>query len=445
MKKNRRAGEDGGSGEQFTLAIFQEAPQILKKAVQAVHMGVIDGGINRTQRLIWNALLKHAHEAGDKHEIYTIPRTLLMDMIDYTSPNRKHLKDSLTGMQKMAVQWDMLAQSGMPGEPVWTSCVLLPTVGFDKDKIYYSYNQQVKPMLFDPKIYMRLDLRIQRRFSLDCAASLYEWCNRYRMIQRTAVLPWAEWRWGIYGQVEETSVLNQYKYFKKDKLLPAIREINEKSDLTIELLETKEGRWIRDLQFVVLEKSVFVVTNEKQKVSEEWDKKMESLGVKERDRISILKKYAPNVLEAHYQYTVERMANQSLAHIKDPGSYFKDALANQRAKVKVVPDEEVASSNGMNMGAEIMAKFQEKRNEHAESMFNEMPVDMQQAFVSEFNDSEKEKEDGHPISISSKSKPKYREMVMFYKWLGNKHWGEPAAQEVLDFALQQGELNKKPR
>ncbi|MFD2274277.1 hypothetical protein ACFS07_33320 [Undibacterium arcticum] len=70
-------------------------------------------------------------------------------------------------------------------------------------------------------------------------------------------MPWTEWRWAIYGSIDATSTLNQYKYFKKDKLLPAIREINLRSDITIELIEVKDGRRVADLQFIVQEKANF--------------------------------------------------------------------------------------------------------------------------------------------------------------------------------------------
>ncbi|MFC6522721.1 replication initiation protein [Undibacterium arcticum] len=268
------------NSEQFSLDIFQLKPQILKKPVQAVHMGVIDGSMTRTQRLMWNAMLKNAHDGTSRDGMYSIRRSELMDMIDYTSPNRKHFKDTLMQMQKIAVQWDVLSQDG---NEMWASCILLPTVAMDKEHVYYSYSPQIKPMLFDPKIFARIDLRIQRQLRLDCATALFEWCVRYRSVKKTVVMPWTEWRWAIYGSIDATSTLNQYKYFKKDKLLPAIREINLRSDITIELIEVKDGRRVADLQFIVQEKPIFLVTDENRKKSEEWDSRLEAWGIKERN------------------------------------------------------------------------------------------------------------------------------------------------------------------
>jgi hypothetical protein len=71
----------------------------------------------------------------------------------------------------------------------------------------------------------------------------------------TAVHTWEFWRTVIHGEVDENSYLNTYKLFKRDKILPAIKEINESSDLLIELIEDKNGtRKVQNLQFKVVEK-----------------------------------------------------------------------------------------------------------------------------------------------------------------------------------------------
>lgn len=67
--------------------------------------------------------------------------------------------------------------------------------------------------------------------------------------------PWQKWRWVVHGHVEDDSVLQEYKYFKKRKLMNALAEINALSDLNIELIETREGsRRVKNLQFRVTKK-----------------------------------------------------------------------------------------------------------------------------------------------------------------------------------------------
>ena len=124
---------DETAGSQMALALlFEQQPEILKKPVQAIHMAITGGIQNKTQRLAFNAMLKHALEEHAKNptvnvDTYSMSRVELMRIIDYTSPNRKHLKDALTQMQKLTVQWDFLQQDG---DAMWASCVLLPLVGY---------------------------------------------------------------------------------------------------------------------------------------------------------------------------------------------------------------------------------------------------------------------------------------------------------------------------
>ena len=107
-------------GSQMALALlFDQQPEILKKPVQAIHMAITGGIQSKTQRLAFNAMLKHALEEharnpGLETETYSISREELMRIIGYSSPNRKHLKEALTQMQKLTVQWDFLRKDGDP-------------------------------------------------------------------------------------------------------------------------------------------------------------------------------------------------------------------------------------------------------------------------------------------------------------------------------------------
>lgn len=423
--------------------LFEQQPEILKKPVQAIHMAITGGIQNKTQRLAFNAMLKHALDEHQKNpttnvETYSISRLELMRIIDYTSPNRKHLKDALTQMQKMTVQWDFLQQDG---EAMWASCVLLPFVGFDRDRIYYSYAPQIKPMLFDSKIYARLDLRIQRTFKLDPSAALYEWVNRFRTnpSKRTNEMIWEDWRWVIYGEVNETSVLNEYKLFKREKLKPAIKEINEKSDLTIELIENKEGgRSVKYLQFTVEEKALFRLeqsadTNEKA----EWDKRLDEMGIGVRDRKRILSTYSIATLESTWRFTMTRVADKSQREVKNIGAYLKRALEGKFAPevVELVPASPAQDFASMQ---EIQSKFSRHRNTEAEAMFNEMPELDREGVIAEFNATQASKATHIPEAIDKRIA---RFMVPLYSWLAHKHWGDPTPQDIFQYAIASGAIS----
>lgn len=440
---------DNTASSQLSLALlYEQEPEILKKPVQAIHMAITGGIQNKTQRLAFNAMLKHALEEHAKNpglitETYSMSRVELMRIIDYTSPNRKHLKDALTQMQKLSVQWDFLKQDG---DAVWASCVLLPFVGFDRDRIYYSYAPQIKPLLFDSKIYARLDLRIQRVFRLDPSAALYEWVNRFRTnpSKLTNEMPWEDWRWVIYGEVSETSVLNEYKMFKREKLKPAIAEINEKSDLSIELIENKDGgRSVKSLQFTVTEKAVFRVESDAAKEERaEWEKRLEDMGVTPRDRKKILSTYSLEVIDAHHRFTLERVSDKSQPPVKNPGAYLKRALEGQYAAPTLQKKSPDAGKDDLGILKDIEVAFTKARNDEAEAMFKEMLEGDREAAIDEYN-AIQESTASHVPAAGEKRLP--RHMIPFYGWLAKKTWGTPTPQEIFQFAVKSGSISLTPQ
>ncbi len=435
---------DETAGSQMALALlFEQQPEILKKPVQAIHMAITGGIQNKTQRLAFNAMLKHALEEHAKNpdvnvDTYSISRLELMRIIDYTSPNRKHLKDALTQMQKLTVQWDFLQQDG---DAMWASCVLLPFVGFDRDRVFYSYAPQIKPMLFDSKIYARLDLRIQRTFKLDPAAALYEWVNRFRTnpSKLTNEMVWEDWRWVIYGEVSETSVLNEYKLFKREKLKPAIKEINEKSDLTIELIENKDGgRSVKTLQFKVEEKAIFRLEAPAESGERaEWETRLEDMGIGVRDRKKIKNAYSIAVIDATWRFTMTRVADKSQPAIKNIGAYMKRALEGKYAPEAV---EAAPSTPGQDLESmrDIQTKFTQHRNAEAEAMLKEMPAEDREAVIAEYNGAQANNATRIPEEIDKRI-PRF--MVPLYSWLAQKHWGEPTPQDIFQFAIESGAIS----
>jgi plasmid replication initiation protein len=434
---------------QFALSFYDHAPQILKKPVQAIHMGITGGIINKTQILAFNAMLKNAHNvhAADpdgNHEVYSISREYLMSLIDYTSHNRKHLKDTLKRMMDLKVEWDVLHQDGSNR---WAACVLMPYVEFDENKIYYSYVSHMKPMLLNPETYSRLDLSIQRSLKLNSSVALYDWVNRFRdnPSKKTNEMNWEQWRWAIYGVVDnELSSLNEYKIFKRDKLNPAIAEINAKTDLKIKLIENKDGgRKVKFLQFIVEEVPLFDPANKSEKIQEDLDKKLADIGMTERDRKKIISKFSAEVIQSHYDLTMKRVADPSQAALKSVSAYFKNVIANGYAnQIKVDLPKESKNENN-NVMIEIEEQFRSSRNIVAAGLFNELSFEEREQLISDFNEQ---------LEIKAASIPKQPEkrikrlMAPFFAWFAQKTWGNPTAQELLAFAMENGALsvNKRP-
>jgi hypothetical protein len=435
---------------QLALAlVYEQAPEILKKPVQAIHISITGGLQNKTQRLAFNAMLKHAMDEQAKSPDvdiadFSIGRAELMRKIAYTSPNRKHFKDSLEGMQSLKVQWDLLKQDN---DVVWGSCVLLPLVSFDRDRIYYSYMPQIKPLLFNPKVYARLDLRIQRLFRLDASAALYDWVNRFRTVpsKLTNEMTWEEWRMVVYGVISEKSIMHEYKMFKRDKLKPAINEINQISDLNIVLIEKKDGgRSVRALQFEVHEKSVFRIENEHEKDERaEWDKRLEDFGVSATARKKMFAEHSIPFIEAHWRFTVDRMNDKSQPALGKPAMYLKRALEGRFAAEMVpkpAPAPATAPTAAGSLG-DIQVALIRQATRDAEAMFAEMLETEREAEVDEYNKLQETELTRVPPEGENRLP---RLMIPFYSWLAVKYWGEPTPQQLFQYAIDSGAFTPAP-
>lgn len=427
--------------KQYNLMLFDNRPDMLKKPVQAIHMQVSGGVQNKTQRLAWNAMLKnaqkwHATNPDKDTNIYEITRKELVEMIGYTSTNYKHLRSVLQQMQKLTVEWDILKQDG---DSIWASCVMMPLVSFDETKIYYSYESSIKPALFSSKIWALLDLSMQRRLKKDSSTALYEWVARYKdnPSKRTNVMRWEDWRWVIYGPVHDTSILNQYKEFNRDKLKPAIQEINAKTDLNITLLtEYGPNKEVTTLQFIVEKKPAFEVEDTSKDDALEWDEKLKDLGLTARARKKVLAAYKLDVIEAHYRYTLNRINDKNQEAVRNVSTYFVHAIEQNYASNLIVPKP--APVNHEDMLKDLEGEFKAERSREAASMFAEMSEEEQEKLISQYNDFQTKKADIIPARDKKRSTAV---IVPFYAWLAEKTWGKPSASDVLSYAIQKGKLD----
>lgn len=78
----------------------------------------------------------------------------------------------------------------------------------------------------------------------------------------------------------------EYKYFKRNLLVPAIKEVNTVTDIEIELLEFKKGRWVEDLQFTTKPKAQQqLILPEEPAIDGALLERLESIGIRDAERI----------------------------------------------------------------------------------------------------------------------------------------------------------------
>src|SRR3990167_6515083 len=235
--------------DEMELDVTQEFEQINGRQVVKKHVATIhcSNKLSLLERKISNALLFHAFPNLKNQLTYEIRLDELKRLIGANTRNHQALKDALKKLISTVLEWNLLGES-VPELDLegWNSSAILSSVSVNNGVIKYQYSELIKTLLIDPKIYGKINLTIQARFSSSYALALYENCARYRGLPYTKEIDFKTFR-KLMG-VEEGKY-EIFRDFNRRVLNTAISEINTCSDMRI-LPEIKRvGRVIKSIKF----------------------------------------------------------------------------------------------------------------------------------------------------------------------------------------------------
>ena len=207
------------------------------------------GALTLLQRKAVNALLYNAyHELPDEtvkeHSIRILD---LADALGFNSKNFAALKDTLGTLVETKVEWNVLDPEG---REEWGASTLLAGVTIKEGSgvCRYAYYPPLRQLLYNPRIYARINLSVQARFTSQYALALYENCLRFRKVGSTGWLPVADWR-GLLGVGD--GQYGAFKALRQHVLGPAIRQVNSVGHIRVEMETRREGRRVAELRFTV--------------------------------------------------------------------------------------------------------------------------------------------------------------------------------------------------
>jgi hypothetical protein len=440
MASGSRASKD------TQIALFQaaEPPEPFKKAVQAVHIAPKSGAITLQQAKMFNALIKNAiaQNAEDQRLTFEYSLRNLIDDVGLNSNNRNYVKATINSLVGTVVNWDHL----MPdSRSIWKASGLLSGAEIDGSRLRYNFSDQIRELLLNPVMYAMIDMRITRQFKRGHSLTLWENVVRYEGIGRTGRIPVKTFRELFLGQDSNKSSYREYKIFKSRILIPAMKEVNEVTDHSVELIEYKNGRSVAEVQFTITRKP-------EAKVEEEVDPTMlqavTKLGVLPSEARKLLNEYGLERVQQAIAYLKERMGKRNAPPIDNVGAYFRRALsqgwgstgtgrAPKATEVNSHGKSSTAETSGNMAGAaglsptELKERYIAHRLPLAKSYFNELAVEDQTQLLSDYNDSVSLKQ----LKISKSRKPTVLAEKSFFNWLAQATWGEPSDGDLLQFLL----------
>ena len=207
----------------------------------------IQSKISLLQRRAWNVLLANAYNELPDKEIHSVSVVELAAKLGFGDGNQEYLKEVLKSIVDCKVEWNVL---GKDKKEEWGVASLLAEVRIRDGICFYQFSHTLRLKLYNPRIYAKLNLRLQNRFKSQYALVLWEVCFDYFDTERnqgeTPFIPLETFK-SLMG-LEETDY-PVFKILNRDLIKPAIKEINDLTDYHVEVEQKRMGRKIAELKF----------------------------------------------------------------------------------------------------------------------------------------------------------------------------------------------------
>jgi len=230
-----------------------EQNSYLLKHTAAVHVPNI---LTLTQRKLVNVLLKHAFHELDKDASHKVPLSYVMRHLGWSENSEvtKLLRKSLKDLNIKQIEWNIFNKDR---KQVWGVTTLLAYVQISNGIIEYAYSKPLRELLYRPNIYARLNLMVQRSFSNKHALALWEYALEYLSASKsfqaeTDAISIEELK--KFLGIQKHKTYSSFSALNAQVIVPALKEINEKSDIHVGVKFIKSGKKVSSLLFTVHKK-----------------------------------------------------------------------------------------------------------------------------------------------------------------------------------------------
>ena len=209
----------------------------------------IQGSLTHLQRRAWNVLLANAYDELPNKEIHRVSVVELAAKLGFNSRNQEHLKDMLKSLAECTVEWNVL---GKDKKQVWGVATLLASAEIENGICTYGFAPHLRLKLYNPRVYAKLNLRLQNRFTDRHALILWEICFDYFDTARdqgeTPFITLDTFRELMGVAPDEYPA---FKTLNQCVIKPAIQEINELTNFFVEVEQKRESRKVAFLKFII--------------------------------------------------------------------------------------------------------------------------------------------------------------------------------------------------
>ena len=207
----------------------------------------IQSKISLLQRRAWNVLLANAYNELPDKDIHSVSMIELAAKLGFGDGNQEYLKEVLKSIVDCMVEWNILDKDK---KQEWGVAHLLAEVRIHDGVCFYQFPHTLRLKLHNPRVYAKLNLRLQNQFTSKYALVLWEVCFDYfdadRQQGETPFIALETYRELMGVEADEYTT---FKSLNQWVIKPAIKEINDLTDYHVEVEQKRLSRKVSELKF----------------------------------------------------------------------------------------------------------------------------------------------------------------------------------------------------
>ena len=335
----------------------------------------IQSRISLLQRRAWNVLLANAYNELPNQEIHRVSLVELAAKLGFGDGNQEYLKEVLKSIVDCKVEWNVL---GKDKKEEWGVASLLAEVRIRDGICFYQFPHTLRLKLYNPRVYAKLNLRLQNRFRSRYALILWEVCFDYFDTDRdqgeTPFIALEVFK-GLMGlEKDEYSV---FKELNRNVIKPAVKEINDLTNYYVAVEPKRIGRRIAELKFRItkvkqlpVQESLFPDIENLPPVAVELiqaeiDRKVaQKIADQDWDFVNPQKLPEPGTYPDFLMYVAEKIEiSRHAAEVKNRGGFIVDAIRENYQDPAVQKERQLRAAKVREKELEdLTAEFRIKRD-----------------------------------------------------------------------------------
>lgn len=317
---------------------FFDKNPIIKKSISMLMMVPRSGRLDDRKMKCWDALVANAQRKSG----YDIFSVRLADILPSVFKTSRHdypaIKATLNSLVGTIVSWERDGGPPKGDGEFYKATSLCSEVTLAKIKneivIYYGFSLMMRDEIFNPERYTKINLTIQTALGNRIASiRLYSICCQYLAFKKTVSFEWEIWR-GIlmgYEQGTDPGVYAEWKYFNRDIISKAVNDINQMTDIHIELITLRRGRSVTKISFSVTPKNGNIdSTGSADYIVSDVDlptiEKGLKIGLKSDHLYETLKRYGPIRTAKGLKAMTKRLGRKDLVAVDNHAKYFDSVM-----------------------------------------------------------------------------------------------------------------------